>query len=328
MSNVGGVPGSPLQPSPVAPAGQSPELLQVASLPELTGMLTPGQIVNANVLMLWRDKALLELLGKQVIAETRLPLTAGDQLQVRVKGVAEDKVLLQMVARGAQSGAKETVDQILTRLLTTLGLKVQESQLTAARKLLEAGLPLTEAGIKEMEQLLTSLGSDKPMLDAFAFLKSTDLPVTLEIVKSLRTAFSGPQALAAAFEGLESALADPAVADTPAARRIQELLKSLPLQGEGAEALRNELGRFLKDLLTSSEHKLLMTREGLPLQKDLRMNLLDLLAAMEKESPVPAGEKAPGDATGPRNPLAQRVEQFVRSWEGEQIRNAATRVDV
>ena len=113
-----------------------------------------GEILQAKVIKAGPERALLEIKGKNVLAEVKLNVKPGEELKVRVAGQAQDKVILKVLTqpKDAPNHAEQLIKQA--------GGKPTPEARSALAFLLRNGLPVT----KDTLQALTT-DKEKPLVE-------------------------------------------------------------------------------------------------------------------------------------------------------------------
>jgi Flagellar hook-length control protein FliK. len=135
--------------------------------------LKPGQIVRAQVVKSEGKQVLLQL-GKNILkAQAKVPLKAGDRLELQVESAREQEIELKIIKDAVQLKPEDTA-------LIKLGFKPQEEMYTVLRQLVKFNLPVTQASILELYNLISQYQSTESMIQAAAWLKTIGIKVESE----------------------------------------------------------------------------------------------------------------------------------------------------
>lgn len=140
-----------------------------------------GQVIQGRVLAVRGGQVLLSLLGKQIAAESLLPLQVGRVLDLVVRDIQPDRITLQVVHKTEEETPVYHVitDQDLGDLLTSQRLPTDPPNLLIARALIRNALPLTNALVMAVRNGLSLIdASPAEAMDAAISLLLKDLPVT------------------------------------------------------------------------------------------------------------------------------------------------------
>lgn len=137
-------------------------------------ILTPGQVVQARVLAIEGDAALLALLGRRLEVESRVPLQEGQVLRLAVRGFAGDgRVELQIIPPAEQAAGGEDGNLPLERLLA------------AALERLGAGQARGFGLLERLAEAARELQLPPARLPALAWLVSRGLPPAPSLLRAV-----------------------------------------------------------------------------------------------------------------------------------------------
>jgi len=185
--NVSGMQGLPGFLPPQAPAAKPAPVLPrntVLVLPTPGLPLRWGQILRGQVLDQVGNRYTVQFGAARLEAQSRVPLRAGEHIEVQVQGQGADgRVSLQLL-RTSVFGPMTRED--LAQTLTGLRQPVNEETMALARSMVEMGLPLTAQTLREISQALARLPAQAQMDSAAAgFLKLNGLPLNAENINTM-----------------------------------------------------------------------------------------------------------------------------------------------
>ncbi|MGE5380232.1 MAG: hypothetical protein ACM3NT_04095 [Methylocystaceae bacterium] len=126
--------------------------------PEATLKLQAGDVVRGLVQAINNDGTVqLMVRGKSVIAETQVPLQAGQELYLQMDRMENGKLYLRVVD---PQGQAELPDLALRGLLTKIGLKADDLSSTIARKLIAYNMPVTKENIEAVIKMSNLIGAE------------------------------------------------------------------------------------------------------------------------------------------------------------------------
>ena len=220
--------------------------------------LSPGQDLEARVLEgLSEGRWAIRLMGRSLVAESRLPLVPGQLVEARVESVGPPLVLAVIGGTGSEVAS-------IGRALHELGLLDDPLNRSIAKGLIGRGLPVDRQGVLPLRELLVGLPltlDDPDLLEELVlralFLRERGLPVTPDTLAAYLGRLPGGT-MAGLLEGLvaflrELRLSKPPVAEIGTlADRIQSVLaEGGTLSGEGLARLMDGLGLDLEGRLAS-----------------------------------------------------------------------------
>lgn len=141
---------------------------QWASLLRLTDNLGPASrpgLVKATVTGFSGGKVLLDVGGKPVLAESRVPLKLGQELQLSIVGDKDGKVFLRPV--GSPASAAAEASQAVGKLLEALELPETPQSKQGALMLLQKGFTLTKPALEQAMRYLKAGGDPAAFFQAF-----------------------------------------------------------------------------------------------------------------------------------------------------------------
>lgn len=228
--------------------------------------LTPGQVVKGTVLKLYPEQmATVQIGGMQVNAKLETNLEAGQRAWLQVQPSNGGAVTLKVLQDAASP--QQPQDASLQGLLRSLGVADTVANGAIVRALLKQNLPVNKEVIQAFAQISRELGADEAAVNAFMLAMRRQLPLTKEVVSSLKAFLSG-QTLTVAIEGFLSKaeqFLQREDADKPAGNR----------QAAQQENVLQQRGIPLKETLQALKQKL----TGLPLP-------LDTVSSLETEQPA------------------------------------------
>jgi len=156
----------------------------IRDLPSAQGESVEKTLLHARVLDFHGGKALLQVEGRTVIAESDVPLKLNSEFDIVIRGQTEDgKVSLRIV--GAEEAETSVVrpmtDRMISSRLIGFDLPEHESSVPAARSLLRNGVPVTKSNMESMLQALPQKAGPQTIEFAASLLKE-GLPLSREII--------------------------------------------------------------------------------------------------------------------------------------------------
>ncbi|MBI2941021.1 MAG: flagellar hook-length control protein FliK [Chloroflexi bacterium] len=160
--------------------------------------LTVDQTVEGRVVQSTDNRALIRLAGRELLAQTRATLQPGELVQLQVRDVRPDRVILQIVGRGEGQGTLRALGEAdLARLLEGQGLVPGRDNLLIARALIGAGLPIDRQVMERLAgELARAGGNPEADADTAAYLRARNLPITQATLALARAHLARPNALA------------------------------------------------------------------------------------------------------------------------------------
>lgn len=171
------IPGGPRPPR--GSSGDAPPQLVLDHVRDLGLERSVGQIVPARVSFLMGSKAVLEINGRFVMAETStIRLSAGDRLLLRVKSYDGERAVLSIVDQKERPVGPAPPRQDLESLLTRFGLKGTPQEKALATAMLEYGFGLDEPTFKAMLAASHEGHATPPQIEALMFARAHGIPIT------------------------------------------------------------------------------------------------------------------------------------------------------
>jgi hypothetical protein len=195
---------------------QPVRLQEIVAIPDATRRqgfaVAANQTLDGQVVSVQGDTVIVAI-GRQQVPAQAAPgttLQAGEAVRLFVRDADSDRVVMQIVARGASlQTLRSLTTQDLSAELTGLGVAPDETAIAVARALINRGQPVTAQNVLDVRSALARLGaSGQQDLEAAVFLKGQRLPITADALQIVRQALQSRSALGAQVEGLRNALAD------------------------------------------------------------------------------------------------------------------------
>ena len=222
--------------------------------------LEPGQTLEARILEgLNNGRWAIRLLGQNLVAESHLPLVAGQLVQAHVHALGPPVVLTLSGLTGSEAGS-------IARALQDLALADDTVNRAIVKGLIGRGLPVTRDGVATIREMLIALGGAVDLQDAESLeqivaralmLQARGLPVTPDSLQAFLSALPAGS-IGGLLEGVVGLLRslrlpgfDRAKADA-LAQRIQASIGSLlTMSGDSLKNLLAGLGIDLEGRLAS-----------------------------------------------------------------------------
>lgn len=228
----GGLPGAQ---GLTGPATVGPMAVPVAGQPPITARLLPGQSFLPGQLLTGtvagRSGAgfLLQLGDTTLLAESRVPLEVGQNIQLLVQGQAQGRLQLSLV-----QGAFTPMSQAdLSSALTGMKFPPSEENLALARTMVEHQVPLTKENFALFKAALAQTEAGPATLPlparagAVCFLQANNLPLSPQNVLTLANFIAAHPQISAQLFALQGELRK--LADSPStSRRAMEILAEVP----------------------------------------------------------------------------------------------------
>ncbi|HOY62968.1 MAG TPA: hypothetical protein PK745_07260, partial [bacterium] len=146
-----------------------------------------SQFYQARVIDFQDGKALLEINGRTVVAESNVPLSLHGEFKLSVKGFdSSGRTVLQVV--GAVEEGSSSIRPLSNAMISSrlMGFDLPEHAATpeAARSLLQYGVPVTKPNMESMLAALPQTAS-RPIIEFAASLIAENLPLSRELVQLL-----------------------------------------------------------------------------------------------------------------------------------------------
>jgi hypothetical protein len=194
--------------------------------------LSLGETVTARVISASADRAVVEIKGLSIAAQTTTPLAEGESVALEVASITESRIVLR-IAPGEAPPLRPASDADILAAIVKVGVAPSRENLQAAKALLRFGLELTESNLR------LTLGESA---NARALALSLGLPITNGVVDALAELVSEtPISEIAAESEIET---PPPTPGTPeAASELRSLLTRLlgPLEKAIAQGRTDEL---------------------------------------------------------------------------------------
>ncbi len=224
--------------------------LQVKSPKELSG-LKEGSVFKGEIMELSGDKVKIAL-GNQSELMARLQgdvkLGVGDRLLFSVKESTANQILIKPLFESLQSAQT----QVLEHALDMAGLSSTEKNFSAAKELMEAGLPVDKGSLVKL--LSQSMRFEGTSMRTLVTLTKMNLPVTQETISQLEHYQNGTHQLTADLSRAAdsmSSFVEAFPSDTPgdtllmAARELLKLVTPETAQQEGTDKMAAVTGEAL-----------------------------------------------------------------------------------
>lgn len=305
-----------------------PFLMPEAGLPASL-RLSVGETIRALVLESNGSRAILDIGGHTVVAETMLTLQVGADLQLTVKGLQDGQFILQATPSRALPQPVSNAD--IGLLLRNLRLAEDDLNFSIVRELIRQGMELTGQNISAVRLGLLRSHAGPEHLERAIYLLQNEIPIAPGALQLLAPGASPTfsaglwtqvlQALTAAIDAQER-YRDRSDLNS-LTHRLEEVLRGIDLRRDGADiyALAERLHRTLESAGTPIEARLLNLLQGGD-DQDLDGNLRLVLAFVENEIARLKEGKSPGarqalEATG------RAIEDLSKNLEMQQLLNAA-----
>lgn len=137
-----------------------------------------GQVIPARVSFLMGNKAVLEINGRFVLADSQVPMSAGDRLLVRVRSYDGERAVLSLVDQKERPAGAPTMRQDLEGLLNRFGLKGTPQEKALATAMLEHGFGMDEGTLKAMLAASNDGNASPDQLKALMFARQYGIPIS------------------------------------------------------------------------------------------------------------------------------------------------------
>jgi len=137
-----------------------------------------GQVIPARVSFLMGNKAVLEMNGRFVLAESQVPMGAGDRLLVRVRSYDGERAVLSLVEQKERPAGAPTMRQDLESMLNRFGLKGTPQEKGLATAMLEHGFGVDEGTLKAMLAASNEGNASPEQLEALMFARAHGIPIS------------------------------------------------------------------------------------------------------------------------------------------------------
>jgi len=257
--------------------------------------LAVGARVEAQILVVNGDHAVIGINGQTIAASTATPLREGQRVQLQVDRADDDALVLRLVdsAPGRPAPRELPPGAILprtpediARAIRAIGLPVDETTLLAADALLSQGLPLSQANMGFVTRNLPRFRLEPSRAaEALAITRSLNLPASDDVVTLI----------AAAREAGTMPLAERLDAVTALAAQVRQAAPEVPSGSlPGPADASTALIAALRDVLTSVQQ---IGRVGGAGEVDalIAARLSAMLAAMEFGGLLDVGARLTGE---------------------------------
>ena|GEM_PF-3430603 len=221
-----------------------------------------SQFYQARVIDFQDGKALLEINGRTVVAESNAPLSLHGEFKLSVKGFdSSGRTVLQVVGavEEGSSSIRPLSNAMISSRLMGFDLPEHAAAPEAARSLLQYGAPVTKPN---MESMLSALpqNASRPVIEFAASLIAEDLPLSRELIRFIPSLASQLDSIPADMKSVGDAAlrASGALpADAAATTKIPaELAALIAPNGEDPAEIAARLPDFVKAFINSAESRL------------------------------------------------------------------------
>ncbi|HOC93529.1 MAG TPA: hypothetical protein PKH33_14335 [bacterium] len=221
-----------------------------------------SQFYQARVIDFQDGKALLEINGRTVVAESNVPLSLHGEFKLSVKGFdSSGRTVLQVVGavEEGSSSIRPLSNAMISSRLMGFDLPEHAAAPEAARSLLQYGVPVTKPN---MESMLSALpqNASRPIIEFAASLIAENLPLSRELVQLLPSLASQLDSIPADMKSVGDAALRASGAlptDTAATTKISaELAALIAPNGEDPAEIAARLPDFVKAFINSAESRL------------------------------------------------------------------------
>jgi hypothetical protein len=297
--------------------------------------LREGQTLQARVVDQGPDgKWTLRIQGRDLLADSRLPLEPGQWVSARVESAGPPVVLAILEDNAGEAGAT------LSRALKDLGLEDDVGGRAVLERMIARQLPLDRATVERLRDALARAGVDPTdragagrTLDALLLLDSRSVPATsagLAAAMAGTTPFELGGMLGGLLDMIRGLARDTKVPISADIREFERSLTDLLTSAEGLSE--GDVRRMVRNLGLSLEGRLRALAEGAGSADDLAdLTRGDLKAALLRlEAALRDPGRLAGSEAGERDLLAalgDRVGGAIRGLEHLQILNLPARHD-
>jgi len=185
--------------------------------------LLPGQVLKGRVVGSQGDNLQLQF-GKRLInAQSQVPLQAGQQIQVKVKGLLQGKLNLQLLR---SESFKPLTQADISETFNRIKLPSTEANLKLGREMVKAGLSLNRENFSALQKSLAALPSSGPHdVQAAAFLKQNSQPLTPENISNLSVFLAANPEMGEQLLSLQGCLRQ--IAKESGNRKAHQMIKTL-----------------------------------------------------------------------------------------------------
>lgn len=151
--------------------------------------LTPGQVFKGTVTRLYPDNlALVQIGGVQIQAKLEANLEVGQKAWLQVQPTSNPVTLKVLTTPENPHQLQDTSTEGLMR---SLGLSDTPESKALVESLVKQNLPVNKETVNAFLEITKTQGSSKEVVDAFLLAMKRNLPLTNDVVGSLRTFLSG-----------------------------------------------------------------------------------------------------------------------------------------
>jgi hypothetical protein len=229
-----------------------------------------SQFYQARVVDFQDGKALLEINGRSVVAESNVPLSLHSEFKLSVKGFdSSGRTVLQVVGavEEGSSSIRPLSNAMISSRLMGFDLPEHAAAPEAARSLLQYGAPVTKSN---METMLAALpqNASRPVIEFAASLVAEDLPLSRELIRFIPSLASQLDSIPADMKSVgDAALRAAGAISAPAAESLStgaaatakispELAALIAPNGEDPAEIALRLPDFVKAFINSAESRL------------------------------------------------------------------------
>ncbi len=311
--------------------------LDTGASPKGSAVFKDGQVLFGKVVGLFRDQVILNLCGRNHLAETALPLFPGESIRVRVDGTRERKVILRLLDQSPGQATVPLRETEIKSALANIGVFASDQNTGLAKALIESGMPVTKDSLNELLKLIYLAENGSSDLEGSAravlFLKLRDVPVTSESVGLAKLFLRNEIPISDELSALQGSLSDflskggseTAASLSELAASIADDLKAAWIDPREAGSLAEQVRGFLGVL--GYEHRLIssLLAEGAVSAAGIQQNLKGKLIMLNEDIRGLIGGAQP-DQIGSLglDKLLERATSLIRSFSSLQLCNQAS----
>ncbi|MFA6448310.1 MAG: hypothetical protein WCX65_02485 [bacterium] len=272
--------------------------VSLAELSAARGGAQAHNVYHARVVDFSSGKAVLNIDGRTIVAESEVPLKLGGEFDLVVKGTDDGgRVHLQVMGSQESSEApiKPLSDGMISSRLIGFDLPDHPATVESARALMRYGVAVTKANMEDMLMALPQT-ADKNMVEFAAAVIKEGLPLSRDLLHSLpamkRDLEALPSNMKAVGDAVFRAVQQPAADQTGShidSASLNSFLQQLAApSGDDPAAIAELLPNFIRGFLQSTESRLqALTEIGLTQVPgaDARSSFVDQLLTMLKVIP-------------------------------------------
>lgn len=151
--------------------------------------LTPGQVFKGTVTKLYPDNmAQVQIGGVQVLAKLEANLEVGQKAWLQVQPTANPVTLKVLTS---PDNPQQLQDPSVEGLMRSMGLNDTQETRAIVESLVKQNLPVTKETVNAFTEVAKTQGASKEVVDAFLLAMRRNLPLTNDVVASLKTFLSG-----------------------------------------------------------------------------------------------------------------------------------------